>query len=95
MPIDRETVEYVAHLSRIELKDEELQKLSRQLQDILDFIDKLKKAQIQDVPPTSHILPIGNVLREDILKSSLSCEEALANAPLSEGNFYSVPKIIE
>ena len=95
MPIDKETVEYVAHLSRIELEDEELKKLSRQLQDILDFIDKLKKAQIQDVPPTSHILPIGNVLRVDSVNKSLSSEESLANAPLSEGNFYSVPKIIE
>ncbi|HTZ11732.1 MAG TPA: Asp-tRNA(Asn)/Glu-tRNA(Gln) amidotransferase subunit GatC [Candidatus Margulisiibacteriota bacterium] len=95
MPIDKGTVEYVAHLSRIELKDEELQKLSRQLQDILDFIDKLEKAQIQDVPPTSHILPIGNVLREDKVKKSLGSVESLANAPLSEGNFYAVPKIIE
>jgi aspartyl-tRNA(Asn)/glutamyl-tRNA(Gln) amidotransferase subunit C len=95
MPIDKETVEYVAHLSRIELKEEELQKLSRQLQDILDFIDKLKKAKIEDVSPTSHILPINNVLREDNAKESLTCEESLANAPVREGNFYSVPKIIE
>jgi aspartyl-tRNA(Asn)/glutamyl-tRNA(Gln) amidotransferase subunit C len=95
MQIDKETVKKVAHLSRIELEDKELHKFAGQLQDILGFIDKLKKVDVKDVPPTSHILPIENVLREDSVKSSLTCEESLANAPLREGNFYSVPKIID
>jgi len=95
MAITKETVEYVAHLARMELKPKELEKLSRQLQDILDFIDKLKKIDIENIAPTSHILPVNNVLREDNLKESLPCEKALMNAPSREGNFFSVPKVIE
>ena len=95
MAIDKETVKYVANLARIELKPEELDKLSSQLEDILNFIDKLKELNIQDINPTSHILPISNVLREDAPGESLSCEKALANAPRREGNFFVVPKVIE
>lgn len=95
MAISKETVEYVAHLARIELKPKELEKLFPQLQDILDFIDKLKRINIEATAPTSHILPINNVLREDTLKESLSPENALENAPRKEGNFFVVPKIIE
>lgn len=95
MAIDKETVKYVAHLARIELQDKELEKLSRQLDDILGFIDKLKELEIKNISPTSHILPINNVLREDKLRKSLSPDEALMNAPCKEGNFFVVPKVIE
>lgn len=95
MAITRETVEYVAHLARIELKSKELEKLSQQLQDILGFIDKLKSINIENIAPTSHILPINNVLRQDCPKESLPCEKALENAPAREGNFFVVPKVIE
>lgn len=95
MAIDKETVKYVAHLSRIELEPKELDKLSGQLKDILDFIDKLKKLDVSDIKPTSHILPVNNVLREDSPKPSLPLEKTLMNAPLKEGNFFVVPKIIE
>jgi aspartyl-tRNA(Asn)/glutamyl-tRNA(Gln) amidotransferase subunit C len=95
MAIDKETVKYVAHLARIELQDIELEKLSRQLYDILDFIDKLKKLEIKNISPTSHILPISNVLREDKPCDSLSPAEALMNAPCKQGNLFVVPKVIE
>ena len=95
MAIDKETVKYVAHLARIELQDKELEKLSRQLHDILDSIDKLKKLDIKNISPTSHILAISNVLREDKPCASLSSAEALMNAPCKEGNFFVVPKVIE
>jgi len=95
MAIDKETVEYVAHLARIELKPEELDKLSRQLHDILGFIDKLSALDVGQVKPTSHILPISNVLREDKPHICLTPDKALENAPSKNGNFFSVPKIIE
>ena len=95
MAMNKEIVKYVAHLARIELKPKELEKLPGQLQDILNFIDKLKKIDIKDINPTSHILPINNVLREDEPKESLPCEKALMNAPCREGNFFIVPKVIE
>lgn len=95
MAIDKNTVGSAAHLARIDLKSQELEKLFPQLQDILDFIDKLKKIDIGGIAPTSHILPINNVLREDALKESLPTEKALMNAPCKEGNFFVVPKVIE
>ena len=95
MAIDKQTVKYVAHLARIELRENELDKLSRQLHDILGFIDKLKKVDVKDINPTSHILPVNNVLREDVPQESLSSEKALINAPERQGSFFVVPKVIE
>jgi aspartyl-tRNA(Asn)/glutamyl-tRNA(Gln) amidotransferase subunit C len=95
MSIDKKTIDYVAHLARIELQPKELEKLSRQLEDILAFIDKLSRLDTKDVPPTSHILPINNVLRQDTPGKSLPIDKTLENAPGREGNFFSVPKVIE
>jgi aspartyl-tRNA(Asn)/glutamyl-tRNA(Gln) amidotransferase subunit C len=95
MSIDKETIKHVAHLARIELQPNELEKLSVQLDDIIGFIDKLSSLDVTQVTPTSHILPISNVLRDDKLHISLTPEKALENAPSRKGNFFSVPKIIE
>ena len=95
MAIDKQTVKYVAHLARIELRESELDKLSRQLHDILGFIDKLKEVDVKDINPTSHILPINNVLREDVPQESLPSERALINAPERQASFFVVPKVIE
>ncbi|MFC1804267.1 Asp-tRNA(Asn)/Glu-tRNA(Gln) amidotransferase subunit GatC [Candidatus Omnitrophota bacterium] len=95
MSLSKKTVDYVAHLARIDLKPKELEKLSGQLKGIIDFIGRLKKADVSKVDPTSHILPISNVLREDEPQDSLSSTQALENAPELRENFYVVPKIIE
>ncbi|KPK98985.1 MAG: hypothetical protein AMJ95_01650 [Omnitrophica WOR_2 bacterium SM23_72] len=95
MAIQKETVEYVVHLARMELKPKELEKLSSQLQHILDFIDNLKRVNIENIPPTSHLAAFGNVLREDAPGKSLPTDKALENAPCREGNFFVVPKVIE
>lgn len=95
MAITKDTINYVAHLSRIELRPEEIEIFSHQLQNILDFIDKLSKTDTGNIAPTSHILPIHNVLREDIPQGSLYVEDALKNSPDKKNNFFVVPKIIE
>jgi len=95
MTIDKELVNYVAHLARIELNPQELEKLSNQLRVILDFINKLNTAKIEDIPTTSYVLDLSNVTRPDIPKVSLSAQEALDNTKFKEGNFFIVPKIIE
>ena len=95
MAIDKETVKYVAHLARIELQPNELEKLSRQLDDILGFIDKLSRLNTETIKPTSHILAISNVLREDQAHPCLTPDKALENSPEKKGNFFSVPRIIE
>ncbi len=95
MGIDKKTVEDVAHLARIELEPEELERLSRQLEHILAFIDKLSAINTDNIPPTSHILAINNVLRKDEPRASLPIEKTLSNAPARQGSFFSVPKVIE
>ncbi|TAM39544.1 Asp-tRNA(Asn)/Glu-tRNA(Gln) amidotransferase subunit GatC, partial [bacterium] len=78
-----------------ELQPDELEKLSGQLHDILGFIDKLSSLDTSQVNPSSHILPINNVLREDKPRDTLTPDKALENAPAKKGNFFSVPKILE
>jgi len=95
MAINQDTVKHVAHLARIDLEQKELEKISQQLHAILDYIDTLRKLDVKDVPPTSHILPIKNVLRQDLPQESLPVDEALKNAPNKERNFFVVPKVIE
>jgi aspartyl-tRNA(Asn)/glutamyl-tRNA(Gln) amidotransferase subunit C len=95
MALSKETVQYVADLSRLELGPDELQKLSKQLQAILDFIDQLKELDISGIEPTSHILPLSNVFREDTPAACLPIEKTLANAPGKDGNFFVVPKVID
>lgn len=95
MALSRETVHYVAQLSRIELQPQELEKLSSQLQAVLDFIDQLKEVDISGVEPTSHILPVSNIFREDTPSPCLPVSKTLDNAPEKEGNFFVVPKVIE
>ena len=95
MAIDKGTVKYVAHLARIRLNAEELDLLSRQLEDIVNFIDKLRELDVTKVKPTSHILPVKNVFREDKSVRSLNAKESLSNAPMQKDNFFIVPKAIE
>ena len=87
-------IDYIANLARLELSAEEKEGFSRQLADILDYINKLNELDVVQVKPTSHVLPLKNVTRRDMVKSSLSPEEALKNAPEKEGNFFKVPKVI-
>ena len=87
MSIDKETIRHVAHLARIELQPNELDKLSGELHEILGFIDKLSNLNVEQVKPTSHILPISNVLREDMPCVSLTPQKALENAPSRRKTF--------
>ncbi len=95
MAISPKDVETLARLARIQLSDEELRKFSGQLDEILSYVEKLKAAKTEGIPPTSHVLPLSNVFREDKLQPSLPTEEALGNAPSREGPFFKVPKIID
>jgi aspartyl-tRNA(Asn)/glutamyl-tRNA(Gln) amidotransferase subunit C len=94
--IDDKTVKHVAHLARLELSDKELKLYSAQLASILSYISKLNEIDTANVPPTSHALTtLKNVFRKDILRKSLETDEAIKNAPASEGDFFKVPQIIE
>ena len=95
MPITVEDVEYLARLTRLELNPEELQRFTGQIDEILGLVEKLKSVSTEEVPPTSHVLPLTNVYREDQTAPSLTTDQALANAPDREGPFFRVPKVID
>ena len=88
-------IEYVARLARIDLSAKEKKKLSKQLGDILTYIEKLKELDVSKIEPMSHVLPLKNVFRQDKLRASLPNRKVLANAPDAQGDNFSVPRIIE
>jgi len=95
MTITKETVKYVADLARIELSEKELEDFTVQLDRILGYVHQLKTLDVSGLEPTSHVLQMKNVYRDDLVKQSLPVSEALKNAPAREGNLFKVHKIIE
>ena len=89
--IDREQLLKVAHLARLELREDEVERLGQQLNDILAAVSKVSELDLADVPATSHPLEVVNVWDEDEPRDCLPVEEALANAPEREGGFFRVP----
>ncbi len=95
MKITRDEVEHAAKLARLAITESEKETYSQQLSNILTYIEKLKELDTSKVEPTSHVLPMKNVFREDEVRLSLSREEILKNAPDRTEEFFRVPKIIE
>ena len=95
MNITGDQVEYVAKLARLAISDDEKVMFGKQLSSILTYVETLNRVDTTDVEPTSHVIPMQNVLREDVVKPSLSHEVALMNAPDSDAGCFRVPKIIE
>ncbi|HCJ66748.1 MAG TPA: Asp-tRNA(Asn)/Glu-tRNA(Gln) amidotransferase subunit GatB [Elusimicrobia bacterium] len=95
MKITKKDVEYVAKLARLALTEEEKEKFCSQLNQILLYMEKLNELETKDVPPTSHVLALKNVWREDEVKPFTHTKEILKNAPEKEGNYFKVKKVIE
>jgi aspartyl-tRNA(Asn)/glutamyl-tRNA(Gln) amidotransferase subunit C len=93
--ISKDDVKYVASLSRIHLKEEEAQNLSKDLEKILGYIKKLEKLDTSEVEPTSHVLPLKNVFREDAVKPSLLQKDSLKFSVEQDSGCFKTPKIIE
>lgn len=93
--ISREDVQHVARLARLELSEPELVRMQDELSHILAYIDKLRSLDTTGVEPTSHAVPLINVMREDEPRPSLPRADMLANAPDAAGDFFRVPRIIE
>jgi aspartyl-tRNA(Asn)/glutamyl-tRNA(Gln) amidotransferase subunit C len=91
MAIDRDQLLHVARLARLELREDEVERLESQLNDILAAVSKVSELDLADVPATSHPLDVVNVWEEDEPRPCLPVEEALANAPEREGDFFRVP----
>lgn len=92
--ISRDEVAHLADLARIDLSEAELDLLAPQLSVILESVASISGVAGDDVPPTSHPLPLTNVFREDVVRPGLSAEQALAGAPESEQQRFSVPRIL-
>lgn len=84
----------LAELARIELTDDELVRMAPQLDVILEAVASVSEVAGADVPPTSHALPLSNVFRDDVVRPSLSVEQALAGAPAVEDAQFRVPRIL-
>jgi aspartyl-tRNA(Asn)/glutamyl-tRNA(Gln) amidotransferase subunit C len=94
MKLDREEVKHAAGLARLSVSEEEIEVFRRQLSEILTYIGKLNELDTSNIEPTSHVLDLQNVFREDRVTPGLSREEALTGAPEREEGFFRVPKII-
>lgn len=92
--ISDETIEYVGILAKLELSDEEKEQAKKDMGEMLDYIDQLNELDTAGVEPMSHIFPVHNVFREDVVTNGDGSEAALANAPLQRDEGFEVPKTI-
>ncbi|WP_328292180.1 Asp-tRNA(Asn)/Glu-tRNA(Gln) amidotransferase subunit GatC [Kineococcus sp. NBC_00420] len=92
--ISRSEVEHLARLARIDMTDEELDRMAGQLDAVLDAVAQVSSVVTDDVPATSHPVPLINVTRPDVVRPGITAEEALAGAPASEDGRFRVPQIL-
>jgi len=93
--MERKDVEQIASLARLKLGDDELERVRKQLGDILHYVSKLEELDVTGVEPTPYAIEMGNAFRDGRVAPALSRAEALAQAPKTEGLFFRVPKIID
>jgi len=94
MIIDNEQVHKVAHLARLELKPEEEEIFTTQLSSILEYFQQLSELDTETVSPTTRVIDVSNITREDSLETFPNREEILSCAPEQDGDFFKVPKIM-
>ena len=94
MSITRAEVAHLARLARLDLSEAELEQMAGQLDAILGAVARVSEVAADDVPPTSHAVPLTNVLREDVVTPGLTPEQALSGAPAAEDGRFRVPRIL-
>ena len=92
--ISDETMEYIGILAKLELSPEEAKDAKKDMEEMLDYIDQLNELDTTGIEPMSHVFPVQNVFREDIVTNGDGSEAALANAPLKKAGGFKVPKTI-
>ena len=95
MKITQETVQYVAGLAKLSISEEEKQKIAGDLDRILDYIETMNELDTEGIEPMSHVLPVKNVFREDVVTNQENREQLLKNAPKQKDGSYAVPKTVE
>ena len=94
MQVDSKLVSHLAHLSRLNVAPEKMDKLVADMQDLVGFVEKLNELDTTGTEPLMHMGDSMNVLRSDEVKGSIDRAEALKNAPAQNGEFFKVPKVI-
>lgn len=95
MSTDIQTIRKLAHLSRLEFSEEKEQKMLGDLNKILNWVDKLRELDTENIEPLTHMTAEVNVMREDVAKNTITHEEALLNAPKKDSDYFRVPKVLE
>ena len=93
--ISDETIEYVGILAKLELSGEEKEQAKKDMGSMLDYIDKLGELDTEGVEPMSHVFPVKNVFREDVVTNGDMREEILKNAPGEKNGMFMVPRTFE
>ena len=93
--ISDETIEYVGILSKLELSDEERERAKKDMGEMLDYIDKLNELDTTGIEPMSHVFPVQNVFREDVVTNGDESEKTLKNAPGEKDNMFMVPRTFD
>ncbi len=88
-------VAYVARLARINLTEDDEKIFQKQLDDVLKYVEKLRKVNVSDIDPAGHALPVFNVFRDDAPRDWFTAEQALSNAPRQANSLFVVPKVVE
>lgn len=94
MTIDNETVDKIAHLARLEIKDSEKQDMAADMNKVLDFMAKLNEVDTTGVEPLVYMTEVTNSIRPDVIKQEITREEGLENAPEQDGEYFRVAKVI-
>lgn len=94
MSVTRKDVEHIAELARLSFEEKELESFTVELNEILNYVEKLNELNTENIEPLSYPIEVNNVFREDTLRQSVSTEEALKNAPEKDESFFKVPKVI-
>lgn len=95
MEINRATLDKIAHLARLEFNEAEAESMMRDMTEIVTWIEKLREVNTDSVEPLTSMSQEVNVLREDIASDTLSQQQALSQAPLHDGTYFRVPKVID
>lgn len=95
MALSKEDVQHIALLSRLNLSPDQLEQFTDELDEIITYARKISSLDTDNVPTTTHAVPVSNIMRDDIPHPSLSNEEALENSPDKEGPCFKVPRLVE
>lgn len=92
--IDEKTVKHVANLARLEIEDKDIPKLSKQLSDIISYIETINELDLEGIKPTAHAVKVQNVFRVDAVVDAGIIQNAIEQAPEHDGRFFKVPKVL-